>query len=321
MNFAWIYGYSTPVILGAFAALFVGVCLLGMVFVRPMLRRALRCTTDGNDLLNAILSCFCVFYGLLLSLIAMAGYQNFGDTEQTANHEASRLAGLYRDFRMYPEPHATHLETLLFRLLVGIIDEEWPEQQRGNIPLCGQPRVEAVAMVLMRFEPADAREGIIHAECLRNWSEYLGCRRARLFGVTTSIPGALWYVVVLGAALNMILLWMYDAPARLLAVGGGLLSLYVGTVIGLIVVMDCPFRGDFSVSAEPFKMLRDACPTPGSARPYRLQTQESSPVAANSAAPTSQPSAPPVLPQPAMASLPGRKSAAPQRLPAPATNR
>ena len=95
----------------------------------------------------------------------------------------------------------------------------------------------------------------LHAEALRQFNAFLEYRRMRLFSVNTAIPPVMWYVVILGAVINIAMVWLFDMKFITHLLLGGLLAAYLGTMIFLIAAMDHPFRGEVSVTAEPFEAL------------------------------------------------------------------
>ena len=65
----------------------------------------------------------------------------------------------------------------------------------------------------------------------------------------------MWFTVGLGAAINMIFLWLLDielGPHLLLA---GLISFFTATMICLIANLDHPFSGHIGVSPEAFELV------------------------------------------------------------------
>ena len=53
----------------------------------------------------------------------------------------------------------------------------------------------------------------------------------------------MWFVVAVGALINMLLIWMFDLRLRTHLLLGGIISFFTGTMICLIVLLDNPFRG------------------------------------------------------------------------------
>jgi hypothetical protein len=232
---------------------FVAFSWLGTIFIRPFLRVFLRKRADINDLIGYMLSCFGVFYGLLLGLLAVAAYQNFTGVETIVSKEASSLSALARDVSAYPEPDRTNLIWLLRDYTRYVVKYAWPAQQQGMIPQEGNTRMIAFHEQIIRFEPSTPSQEILHAEALRQFNNYLEARRLRLFAVTTSIPGVMWAVVLVGALMNIALIWMFDMKVVNHLFLGGILSAFMGLMIFLIASLDNPFRGELSISSAPFQ--------------------------------------------------------------------
>jgi hypothetical protein len=99
---------------GGFALAFVGFSWIGAVLIRRLLMQFVRARLGANnDLVGYLLSCYCVFYGLLLGLLAVAAYQNFSQVELAVTQEAAALAALYEDASAYPDPAGENLRMLL----------------------------------------------------------------------------------------------------------------------------------------------------------------------------------------------------------------
>ena len=77
-------------------------------------------------------------------------------------------------------------------------------------------------------------------------------REQRLSGVSASIPGTLWYAVWIGAAVNILLIWLLDMRLTLHLFLGGLISFFLGVMIFIIYALDEPLQGDVRVSADPY---------------------------------------------------------------------
>jgi len=251
----WVYDLPTETFAIMMIALFVGFYWVGLVFLRPILRQFVKNTRGANDIVGYVLSCFCVFYGLLLGLIAVTAYQNASDTSTNVTREAAALSALYEDVSRYPEPYGQNLRWILRDYTRYTIKYAWPLQQRGIVPVDGTIRVQAFQEKLLDFQPTTPAQEILHAEALRQFNAFLEYRRMRLFSVHTAIPPVMWYVVILGAVINIAMVWLFDMRFITHLLLGGLLAAYLGTMIFLIAAMDHPFRGEVSVTPEPFEAL------------------------------------------------------------------
>jgi uncharacterized SAM-binding protein YcdF (DUF218 family) len=139
----WIYDIPRWGGVLLFGAVFVGFTWLGLVLIRPWVRRHAADQPDWDALIGAILAAFVVFYGITLALIAVSSYQNFVAVNQGVGREAASLGTLYRDVSNYPEPIRGELQTMLRDYTRYVIEEAWPAQKRGVVPQGGTVRVTA----------------------------------------------------------------------------------------------------------------------------------------------------------------------------------
>jgi hypothetical protein len=254
-DFFWIYEIPPTRLALLSIGVFVGFYWAGLILFRPILRQFVKNTRGANDIVGYILSCFCVFYGLLLGLIAVTAYQNVSEAGSNVTREAAALSALYEDVSRYPEPHGQNLRWLLRDYTRYVIKYAWPLQQQGIVPEEGTIRAEAFHDRLLDFEPRTPAQEILHAEALRQFNHFLECRRMRLFSVKSALPASMWFVMILGAVLTIAMCWLFDMTFVTHLVLGGILAAYLGTMMYLIIDMNQPFRGDVSISPEAFETL------------------------------------------------------------------
>ena len=176
---------------------------------------------DANDVVGYVLSCYCVFYGLLLGLIAVAVYQNFVSVEEIVQRESSALAGLYDDFESYPEPFGKNLRGWSgYRRYV--IKYAWPLQHKGVIPEEGEIRIQGLrsAGVVQPPKPPRAAPPRRSAEAIQRVPRF---RRHRLFSVMTGFLLVMWYVVIVGTPINLAMAPAFELGSSLISSWGACL--------------------------------------------------------------------------------------------------
>ena len=134
-----------------------------------------------------------------------------------------------------------------------MIDEAWPLQKKGVVPTKGTLIVNEFQEALIKFEPKTRGQEVLHAETYRQFNAFAEARRQRLHAVATGIPALLWWVVFIGAGVNILLIWMLDMKLVPHMILSGVISFYLATLIALIAAMDNPFRGEVCVSPDPYE--------------------------------------------------------------------
>lgn len=253
----WLYDLPTMLVAALFAIVFVGFTWLGVVFVRPFFRLLLRRQAGLNDLVGYVLSSHCAFFGLLLGLLAVAAYQTLSDVEKTVNREAGFLRAIYRSVTSYPEPLRSETLPLIREYTRYVIEDAWPLQRRGIVSADGVSRMNAIQEKLFGFDPRTKAQEIFHTQTIAQFAEMAEVRRARVQSIDAGIPPLMWYVVMVGALITILLLWMLDMRLIPHLMLSGVLAFFLSTVICLIFVMDKPFRGEISVGPDAYKAVYD----------------------------------------------------------------
>jgi hypothetical protein len=253
--FYWIYDYPNSKIGTLFAIVFVAVTWAATFVLRRFLHPWFHRDRRANEMVGFVLSSYSVFYGILIGLIAVAAYQNFGTASDIVTNEASSLGALYRDLSAYPQPIRGRLQDALREFTRSEIERDWPQQQRGIVPTEGTYRLQQFTDDLLSFRPVDVRDQIVHAETLRQENNYMNLRRARLNSVAVGIPAVLWWVVGIGAFIALLLVAVLDMEIHVHLILGAAFSLFLGLVVFLIAAMDNPFRGEVSVTPDPFRQV------------------------------------------------------------------
>jgi hypothetical protein len=138
-----------------------------------------------------------------------------------------------------------------------VIEEAWPMQRHGIVPAGGVERLSAFQTRLTAFEPQTKGQEILHTAAFRQFNSYVELRRSRLYNVSTGIPPILGYTVALDAAINLILLWLFELPRFTHLTLGGLISVFTAAMISLTALMDHPMRGEVGISSEAFVLVYD----------------------------------------------------------------
>jgi hypothetical protein len=260
----WLFDLTVPQVLGFVLVVFMGGTWLGALLVRPFLLRLAVRQADWNSVVSAMLSCFGVFYGLLLGLLAVAAYENRNGVEDVVTREALYLLGFYGDLEAsYPPEEAQELRLLLREYVEATIQKDWPSQSRGGIPRAGSAVILRINKRLRSFEPSNDRERLVHENVLQSWDHPRELRRQRMYAVSTGLPDILWYVVLIGAVLTIVFICLFDLDFRSILFLSGLLSFFMATVIGVILVLDRPLQGPRAVTPQPFEMMLERVMKPG----------------------------------------------------------
>jgi len=253
----WLEQLSAGQLALVICSFFIGITWLGILLVHPLMRRLLHRNEPSNELVIHIAGSFGLVYAVLLGLLTVATFQNTKDLEDDISREASDLSTIYRSADGEPEPLRSELQSELRDYTHYVIEKDWPAHRKGVVMMGGEHRLQVIRSTLMSYEPATKTQEELQSELLRYLDAMMVAREQRLAAVTATIPGVLWYVVVIGAFLMIAFLWMLHMELMPQIVLGGTTAFFLGIMIFLIYAMDRPLQGAVSVPPDPFRSVYD----------------------------------------------------------------
>ncbi|MEV0295361.1 hypothetical protein [Nocardia sp. NPDC050710] len=253
--FTWIHGLPTWLDFIIITGTAVLIACAGIWFAHPYVLKVFGPEPGKNDTVTMVLTVGGVFYGLLLGLIAAATYQTADMAQGLVADEAAAVGTLYREVSAYPEPQRSVLQQDLIAYTDNMLNVCFPALREGEEPMGGTALVNRFQGHLLDFEPRTKSEEIVHAATIDQFARFDQDRRHRINATAGGIPDVLWGVILVGGLINLVLLCLFSLSRGAHLLLGGLFAFFLGAMIFLIAALDYPFRGDLTVSPEPFESM------------------------------------------------------------------
>src|SRR5215217_6806584 len=133
-------GRSTLVLTVVYGVLVIGsVCLLalgGLILVQRLVPTATR--QQHNDVAGFIYAALGVIYAVLLALVVIAVWEEYGAAGETVEQEANATAEVFWLGHRLPEPAGPHVQELARSYAEEVIHKEWPLMEKGEAPMMAQ---------------------------------------------------------------------------------------------------------------------------------------------------------------------------------------
>jgi hypothetical protein len=188
---------------------------------------------------------------VLLALLSIAVFENHNRAEESVIREAAALNTLYRDVNVFPEATREQLAQVLHEYVDEVLRRGWAIQMRGGINRTEIAILGKFHQVISEIEPKSIGDTARYAQTLRALDSFVEARRLRISAGGEAIPKIMWFIVLVGATMNVIVIWMFDLRPFTHAIIGGTISLFIGMVIYMIAVLDAPFRGAKGIKPGP----------------------------------------------------------------------
>lgn len=245
--------YGLPI--WAATALILGISLAVGLASSFGLRKALRLQSTEDDREHAVslMQVVAAYIGILIAFAGVQVWQDFSDAQSGVHREAAAAAELYRDLTTYG-PETVPQRRELRAYTASVIADEWPMLAEGKPSIRTEITLFRLFQGLGAIHPKDERDSTIYAEAFSNLNALVGLRRDRLIHSESGMPMILWIVGLVGS----VLIVAYAAtfrPSRtnVMMICG--ISLALGLIFLFILIVDRPYKGEFSVDRAELAAL------------------------------------------------------------------
>ena len=242
-----------------------GVCLAavgGLTLVQFLVPTSSR--QRHNDVAGFIYAVLGVIYAVLLALVVIAVWEDFGRARETVESEANATAEIFWLAHRLPEPEGVRVQELSRSYAEEVVGREWPLMREGRAPLMEQGQatpngwvlVDDIRETLQGFEPGTSAEEALYAEGLDQVEELASARRMRLVEAEEGLPAVLWVVLVFAGAAAIGFTYLFGLEStwahRLMVAA---LAAVIGLVLFTIGSMEHPFSGGASIGTGAFDLI------------------------------------------------------------------
>jgi hypothetical protein len=225
----------------------VAMSYAGLLLIRRVVKKPKNIAQ--NDVAGFIFAAVSVIYAVLLGFLVITVWEEYGQAEQAATNESSALIAVAHDSILLPSPARAQMDAQLRKYIDIVTHNEW----RTGIGLNGDPQATVLINNMWKTysSTSNTRIDTNMIAALNNLSEQ---RANRLLANDTAVPLAFWIVLIVGAMITIsfcFVLQMEDMRAH--ASMTALLVGVIGTCLWIVVLINHPFVGTFSISSDTFE--------------------------------------------------------------------
>lgn len=236
------------------AAVYVSLSIIGLSIMKKFHSPAK--LKKHNDVAGFIFATLGVTYAVLLSFIVVVTWQNFDEAHKNAAREANYIVSLYHNTRPLPPAFRSELKGHLVTYVQAIIEDEWPIMIKGEQSAQAQQAQDAIWKLYSRYRPTNETQKIFFMESVDKLNDACELRRARLLEAHLAIHPVIYFVLIVGGLITISFTVFFGTenfgPQLIMT---SLLAAMIGIALSTVIILDFPFTGDISVTADVFKAV------------------------------------------------------------------
>jgi len=216
---------------------------------------------SANTVTGIIYGATYVIYGITLAFSLYLGNQEANEARETVEREAGGLEGMFEVTQQLPQPERERIQELTESYARAVVEEEWPLME-GGAKSEESPRAEALIdelqQTVLSLQPATAAEQALSSQGITLVHDIEQEREIRLLHSRQDSHRLLWYVLVAGGLITVVLSFFFGSKVVWLQ---GLSVAALTTVVVLLLSatyeLQAPFAGSVRVEPEAFEEVLD----------------------------------------------------------------
>jgi hypothetical protein len=248
--------YSAPSFI--IFALICIVCILISFVVTKLVHRyiPLKFRYAENQAIVCISAFLGILYAMLVGFTILYELNSFNKADDAEDTEAKAMYTIYRLARSLPEPTSTNIRAMIVAYGDNVVNNEWPALANGkHVDKTGVTIIGNIASELRSYKNLQGVDPVVinalNAISI-NASELFDDHQVRVSKIHSSINGNIWFVLLLGSFLCIAINCMLGMELRLHLACTIFVAFMVSAVLYLIITLDRPYRGDFSIKPDTF---------------------------------------------------------------------
>ena len=197
-------------------------------------------------------------FAVLLGLVVVLAFTSYDESRAGAEAEALTLAQQYEVANLLPPAAGRRLGSELVCYGRSVVHQEWPRMRNGTQTDAANPWGVALFRTLRGIEPKTASQQAAYAKWLDQRLDRESARNARIHGAVGVIPGPLWLVLFVIAAMIVGFMLLFADSGEPAFVQATLIGTVVAVMVATLLVigfLNDPYRPGLG-SLQPTAMQR-----------------------------------------------------------------
>lgn len=197
-----------------------------------------------------------VVYAVLLGLAVIAVWEKFAEADGAATEEAGAIAAMYRLTGGLDPAAQPPLRDALTSYARSVIADDWPAMASGEQSQKTRSALDALYAATLALPAADPRGAVLLADMLTRLDLVTEARRVRLTLSEGIVPGVIWLVLFIGAAMTLGFTFFFGLEnLRAQVLMTGMLAVVIFLALFVAISINHPFTGSVRVPPKPIEMV------------------------------------------------------------------
>ena len=252
----FILSWPPPIAFLIVSAITTSAALLGLRLVRK--KYPAEVLKENHEVAAIIFNAFGLFYGVMLAFVVFVTWSGYDEATKNLQLEANEAVDIFHITKAFPDPAGRMIQQGLMEYIVSVYNDELKRMSQGEITLHSNRAMAKLLTMFYQMDENSIANKELYAEALKRLNNLAQYRRLRIFSGTNTVPPVVWLVLLVGSVITISFTYFFgmkNIRAQYLMTAA--LTVTITMILVLIYILDHPFTGRSSVSAEPLRQAME----------------------------------------------------------------
>src|SRR6266496_5082560 len=213
---------------------------------------------ENHEVAAIIFNAFGLFYGVMVAFVVFVTWSGYDDATKSLQMEASEALDISHSAGGFPDPASKIIQQALRDYVASVYNDELKRMSQGEISVYSSGPHAKLKTLFYQLDEKSIPNKELYAESLRCLNKLAEYRRLRIFAGNNTVPPVIWLVLLVGGVFAVsytFFLGVKNIRAQYFMTAA--LTVTITMILVLIYILDHPFTGASSVSAEPLRQAMD----------------------------------------------------------------
>jgi Protein of unknown function (DUF4239) len=252
----FILRWPPPIAFLIVSAITTSAALLGLRLVRK--KYPAEVLKENHEVAAIIFNAFGLFYGVMLAFVVFVTWSGYDEATKNLQLEANEAVDIFHITKAFPDPAGRMIQPGLMEYIVSVYNDELKRMSQGQITLHSNRAMAKLLTTFYQMDENSIANKELYAEALKRLNNLAQYRRLRIFSGNNTVPPVVWLVLLVGSVITISYTYFFgmkNIKAQYMLAAS--LTVTITMILVLIYILDHPFTGASSVSAEPLRQAMD----------------------------------------------------------------
>jgi len=208
---------------------------------------------ENHDVAGFIFNSFTMMYAVLISFVVFINWSEYDQTQQNLFLETDELSKIFNDAQGFPDSLKKEIQSAVLNYSLKVANQEWELMEYGKTSEEVNTAYDKLWDVFLKMDVKKLPNVYLYQESLSRLNIFSEKRRLRYHYMDNTIPGIVWFVVLISAAISSVFTYFFGMKHKVPHYLMGITYTVVNAMIlFLIYVLDHPFANSILISNETF---------------------------------------------------------------------